>query len=146
MTPEDNDEWLVLKRSEQVILPGAWQPVQGHIEAGETAYQCAARELREETGLRPKAFYQVSAINRFYLAQYDQVILSPVFLAVVASNAKVQLSDEHESYAWLTPDDAVKRMQWPGQRESLWTAREQFILDPAPRPESRIDHLLDGTS
>jgi dihydroneopterin triphosphate diphosphatase len=135
------DEWLLLKRAAHIRLPGTWQMVSGTIEPGERAYEAAARELHEETGLVPVHFYQVSFVNRFYLAATDQVVLTPVFAAEVAADAPVRLSDEHTAFEWVPPEEARRRYPWPGQRESLDVIREQFILSE-PRPESRIDALL----
>ncbi len=123
------------------MLAGAWAPVQGHIEPGETAYETAHRELGEETGLRSLAFFQASYVNRFYLAQKDQIILSPVFCAEVAADAQVVLNEEHTEFLWLSADEAMAKYIWPGQRKSLKICREQFYLHE-PRPESRLDDLL----
>lgn len=115
--------------------------VSGTIEEGEKAYEAAARELLEETGLRPLHFYQASFVNRFYLAATDQIILTPVFAAEVAADCDVVLSDEHTDFLWVSPEEAQRRYPWPGQRESLRVIREQFILGE-PRVESCLDDLL----
>jgi dATP pyrophosphohydrolase len=135
------DEWLVLRRAPHILLGGTWQMVSGTIDAGEKAYEAAARELLEETGLRPLHFYQASYLNRFYLAATDQILLTPVFAAEVAADAEVRLSDEHTAYEWVTPEEALRRYPWPGQRESLQTIREQFVLREALE-QSRLDTLL----
>lgn len=132
-------EWLVMKRAPHIILPNTWQPVQGHIEPGETAYEAAFRELQEETGLSCQKFYQASYVNRFYLAQTDQIILSPVFCAEVSG--EVTLSDEHTEYKWVSFEEAMHTYPWPGQRKSLQICREQF-LERTPMKESEISHLL----
>lgn len=138
---DERDEWLVLKRAPHVLLGGAWAPVQGHIEPGETAYETARREMMEETGLAPAAFYTASYVNRFYLARQDQIILSPVFCAEVPHDAQVVLNDEHTDFAWVGWQEAMERYIWPGQRKSLKICREQFVLRE-PRKESRLDDLL----
>lgn len=138
---DGRDEWLVMRRAPHILLPGTWQMVQGHIEDGETAYQTAHRELREETGLAPLHFYQVSYVNRFYLAASDQIILSAVFAAEVAADAEVRLSEEHTEFRWVPHDAAMQHYPWPGQRKSLKIAREQFVLG-TPRPESTLDELV----
>ncbi|HEX2066897.1 MAG TPA: NUDIX domain-containing protein [Candidatus Thermoplasmatota archaeon] len=135
------EEWLMLLRAPHVILGGTWQMVSGTLEPGETAYAAAARELWEETGLRPVHFYQASYVNRFYLAATDQIILSPVFAAEVAPDAQVRLSGEHTDFAWVGHEEAHRRLPWPGQRESLATIREQFLLRE-PLPASGLDHLV----
>lgn len=136
-----HDEWLLLKRAPGILLGGTWQMVSGHIEEGETAYRAAFRELQEETALRPLHFYQASYVNRFYLAESDQVILSPVFCAEVGAGDTVGLSGEHTECAWVTADEAQRRLPWPGQRRSLAVIREQFVLRE-PLPQSCLDDLL----
>lgn len=115
--------------------------VQGAIENGEKAWETAARELHEETGLRPLRFYQASYVNRFYLAATDQIILSPVFCAEVAAGAKVVLNDEHTDFKWVSTKEAQQLYPWPGQRKSLAICEEQFAIGPH-RPESEITDLL----
>ncbi len=41
----------------------------------------------------------------------------------------------------MSPDEAMRRYVWPGQRKSLKICREQFVLHE-PRPESLLDNLL----
>ena len=139
--PDGRDEWLVLRRAPHIFMGDAWGPVQGHIEKGEKAYQTAYRELGEETGLPTLAFYQASYVNRFYIAETDQIILSPVFCAEVHHEAAVVLSDEHTAFEWLPWDAAMRRFVWPGQRKSLKICREQFVLHE-PRKESRLEQFL----
>jgi len=50
-------EFLLLKRNEKEIYPGLWQMVTGKIRKGEKAYKTALREIKEETGLKPKRFW-----------------------------------------------------------------------------------------
>jgi dATP pyrophosphohydrolase len=138
---DGRDEWLVLRRAPHVRMPGAWAPVQGHIEPGEKAYEAAARELAEETGLHPLAFWQASYVNRFYIADRDEIIFSPVFCAQAAADAPVTLCDEHTDHRWVSAAEAMSQYVWPGQRKSLKICREQFVLG-TPRDESRLDALL----
>lgn len=141
--PDGSHEWLVLKRAPDTILAGCWAPVQGHIEDGEKAYETAHRELGEETGLTPIQFWQASYVNRFYLAEFDQVILSPVFCAQVPVDAEVVLSEEHTEFRWLSPREAMEHYVWPGQKKSLRICEEQFAHG-TPRPESEISHLIQA--
>lgn len=136
-----DEEWLVLRRAPG-FMGDTWQMVSGTIEGGEKAYQCAQRELLEETGLRPLHFYQASYVNRFYLAASDEIVLSPVFAAEVDPGAEVRLSEEHTHYEWVTWQEAMRRFPWPGQRKALAVIREQFI-DAKPFDPSCIDGYLD---
>ncbi|HUR62136.1 MAG TPA: NUDIX domain-containing protein [Candidatus Thermoplasmatota archaeon] len=139
---DGHEEWLMMLRAPHIMLGGTWQMVSGTMEPGETAYAAAARELREETGLLPLHFYQASYVNRFYLAATDQIILSPVFAAEVAAHAEVVLSGEHTEYLWVPWEEAMRRLPWPGQRESLAIIREQFLARE-PLAASRLDHLVE---
>lgn len=138
---DGQEEWLMMLRAPHILLGGTWQMVSGTLEPGETAYAAAARELREETGLLPLHFYQASYVNRFYIAATDQIILSPVFAAEVPPDSAVVLSGEHTDFAWVPWEEAMRRLPWPGQRESLTTIRDQFLLRD-PLPASRLDHLV----
>ena len=140
-TPQGDDEWLVMKRAPHVLMGGAWGMVQGHIEDGEKAYETAYRELQEETGLRPSGFWQASYVNRFYLAERDQILLNPVFCARADHEAAVTLDDEHVDFRWVDCKEAMRRYAWPGQRKSLQICREQFVLHE-PRPESSLLRLV----
>ncbi|MGE3181114.1 MAG: NUDIX pyrophosphatase [Phycisphaerae bacterium] len=112
-------EFLALRRASQSRLGGTWQAVHGKIETGEKAWETALRELREETGLRPIAFWQLEAVNTFYVAQQDQILMCPGFAAEVDANAKVTLCDEHVDYAWWPADEAHTKFMWPGQRTAI---------------------------
>ena len=135
------EEWLVLRRAPG-FLGDTWQMVSGTIEGAEKAYQCAQRELLEETGLRPLHFYQASYVNRFYLAATDEIVLSPVFAAEVDPEAGVRLSEEHVAFEWVDWREAMRRFPWPGQRKALAVIREQFI-EAKPLDPSCIDGYLD---
>lgn len=130
-----------MRRAPGILLGGTWQMVSGHIDAGETAYEAAYRELLEETAVRPLHFYQGSYVNRFYLAQTDEIILSPVFAAEAPPDAQVRLSEEHTEFAWVDPEEAMRRYPWPGQKKSLKIVREQFVLRE-PRQESSLDRFV----
>ena len=45
--------FLVLKRAKTKMYEHIWQGVAGKIEDGETSWEAATRELKEETGLAP---------------------------------------------------------------------------------------------
>jgi 8-oxo-dGTP pyrophosphatase MutT (NUDIX family) len=114
-------EWevLVLRRSARGRNPGSWETVHGTIEPGETPVQASLRELREETGLAPERFYNLSRIEGFYQHRTDELAIIPAFAAVVAADAAPRLSDEHDAFDWLAPDEAHRRFAWPRERRAL---------------------------
>ena len=114
-------EWevLVLRRSAGGRNPGSWETVHGTIEPGETPVQASLRELREETGLAPERFYNLSRIEGFYQHRTDELAIIPAFAAVVAAGAAPRLSEEHDAFVWLAPDEATRRFAWPRERRAL---------------------------
>ena len=77
------------------------------------------RELREETGLVPEKFYNLSRTEAFYQHRTNEVALIPVFAAFVPLSASVRLSDEHDRAEWLSPAEVVKRFAWPRERRAV---------------------------
>jgi dihydroneopterin triphosphate diphosphatase len=112
-------EVLALRRGTGGRCPGSWETVHGTIERGETPVQASLRELREETGLTPQKFYNLSRTEAFYQHRSDELALIPVFVAFVAPDARVRLSDEHDQSEWLRAADAARRFAWPRERRAL---------------------------
>ena len=112
-------EVLALRRGPNGRNPGSWETVHGTIESGETPVQASLRELREETGLNPSRFYNLSRTEAFYQHRSDELALIPVFVAFVERPAEVRLSAEHDRAEWLSVADAARRFAWPRERRAL---------------------------
>ncbi|HMN74990.1 MAG TPA: NUDIX domain-containing protein [Burkholderiaceae bacterium] len=128
---------LLLQRAGK-YLHGVWSYVAGHIEAGETAAQAARRELAEETGLAPHAFYATSFCEQFYDAGNDCIMIVPAFVARVAGDCAVRLNREHGALRWLTLDAAMRELPFGSQRELFAYVQREFI-DRPPSEFLRID-------
>jgi dATP pyrophosphohydrolase len=115
----DGLEVLVLRRSSAGRCPGSWETIHGTIEPGETPVQASLRELREETGLVPAKFYNLSRTEAFYQHRSDELALIPVFAAFVSSAASVKLSAEHDRAEWLKATDALRRFAWPREQRAV---------------------------
>jgi len=143
-------EILLLRRAPHRSLAGVWQPVTGGIERRETAVAAAAREVLEETGLHPIRWWALEHMATFYDVARDRIRTVPVFAAEVAWTDPVDLSHEHDRYAFVTPAEAAKRVLWATQRQALaaladevisgsagGAAREITARMAAPRPRAR---------
>lgn len=124
-------EFLQLRRSPGEYLAGAWSTVRGRIEPGETAWQAALRELREEAGLRPAEFYQLDTVDIFYLYHDDTLWHCPGFCAVVAADAQVTLNEEHDAVRWVSRGQIDRQFIWPGERAQLAELCRE-VLDNGP--------------
>lgn len=110
---------LLLQRPPEHLFPGDWQGVHGHIEAGETAWQAALRELREETAVEPQCWYRLVRVGSFYVPENDTIYLVPSFLAVAPPAAAFRLSSEHQAGLWCPLGEARDRFSWVTQRDAL---------------------------
>lgn len=114
-------------------LSGVWSYVAGHVEAGEAGWQTALRELHEETGLVPDSLWATSFCEQFYAVPSDSVELVPAFVARVPATAEVHLNSEHSAFAWVSLEEAAKRVPFGGQRDVIAYVRREFVQrDPQP--------------
>lgn len=124
-------EFLQLLRAGGDYGAGMWAIVRGRIEAGETAWQAALRELREETTLAPTEFYALNTLDTFYLARDDAVWHVSGFVAVVARDSAIRLNEEHEESRWVSRDAVDASYLWPGERAQLNELLRE-IVDSGP--------------
>jgi len=134
---------LLLHRAKEPMR-GSWHPIMGHVRDGETAAACALRELEEEVGLtrnnqRLLGLWQLEQVHPYFLADRDEIVLSPRFAAEVAQDWEPTLDDEHDAHRWIAFKDAPAQLQWPGQRAVLAEIQSEIMpLDSKSREALRI--------
>jgi 8-oxo-dGTP pyrophosphatase MutT (NUDIX family) len=107
-----------------------WDYAKGHLEEGESAWQAAVRELREETGIR-----QVDRVTRFqrdmhyffFSPKKGQVHKTVTYFLGRTRTEDVTISDEHSGHAWLPYDDALQRLTYENAREMLRAANDALL-------------------
>jgi 8-oxo-dGTP pyrophosphatase MutT (NUDIX family) len=118
---------LLRRAAGETLYPGVWQNVTGSAHHGESSLTAARRELAEETGLTPLRFWIVPHISIFYDRTRDVVASVPYFAAQVGSEANPVLSEEHDSFEWLSFSEAQGRLVWPAQRQGLKIVYEYIV-------------------
>ncbi|HTV48469.1 MAG TPA: NUDIX domain-containing protein [Phycisphaerae bacterium] len=132
-------EFLQLHRSPgSGDYAGSWQTIYGGIKSKETAIEAAIREVKEETGLVPKEFYQVEYLESFYHRSRDRVTVLPVFAALMARNAKITLDAEHDAFRWVTAAEVSTHFVWRVQREAIDIIQRDIIGDSQAKKLLRI--------
>ena len=116
---------LLLRRTRPPA--GVWCQVAGGIDANETAWQTALREVTEETVLRLAELWSGDFCEQFYEADKDRITMLPVFIGVVPPDAEVVLNAEHDGYKWLGYEEADHLLAFPGQRKMLAAVKAGFI-------------------
>lgn len=130
-------ELLQLRRVDPP-LSGTWQPVMGHTETGESAVVCMQRETAEETGLAPAdalGVWSLEQIHPFFLAERDEIVMSPRFAVEVGPAWEPTLNDEHDAHRWVPIAEATKHFLWPGQHAAIAEIRSML------RTPARADAL-----
>lgn len=103
---DDQGRVFVQRRSTtRRVLPGIWDIVGGHIEAGETLEEALAREIKEETGWELR---HVGAQIADWEWEHDGIVRRELdYLVVVGGDlAAPQLeAGKHDAYAWVGVDN-----------------------------------------
>ena len=110
--------FLLLKRAKTKVYEHLWQGVAGKIEVGETSWEAAIRELKEETGFEPVRMFVADHVSKFYEAHGDRVNLVPVY-GIEVDNEEVILSDEHCEFKWVDFNTAHQTLIWSGQKDGI---------------------------
>ncbi len=135
-------EMLLIRRSPSRSLAGAWQPVTGGIERGESAMAAAVREVLEETGLTPLRWWALEQPAAFYDVAHDRIRVVPVFAAEVGWTDGMCLSLEHDRYAWLPLAEASKRVLWATQRQAHRAVVDEVLSGSAGGAAREITALV----
>ncbi|GIT74022.1 MAG: hypothetical protein Ct9H300mP29_0160 [Candidatus Neomarinimicrobiota bacterium] len=123
---DDDLSFLLLKRNKDKLYEHLWQGVAGKIEGGETAFEAAIRELKEETSLEPVRMFVADYVSRFYESHQDRINLVPVF-GIEVDSSEVKLSKEHVDYKWVDIYEALDTLVWRGQKESIQTVYDMVV-------------------
>lgn len=132
-------EYLALLRASHKIYAGQWRMIGGKVDPGETFWQAAYREIKEETQLTPSPFWTVPTVNQFYNPKHDVFHKIPVFAGEILENEDPILDDEHTDYQWVRADEIETYFLWPEQQRIVHaidgilrngTILSQWLIEP----------------
>lgn len=102
-----------------------WQLPKGTVEPQETSIQTALREVEEETGLQTAYQNFVETVEYWYWDTYNRTVPMLVhkkvdfYLLKVTGGELSDLSIEVDAVAWFTPEQALQRMTFPAEMDTL---------------------------
>lgn len=103
---------------------GVWQPVTGHVEAGETSREAAGREVWEETGWKPDRLVDTGWTCCF--EHRGETYCHSVWIALAEQAFLPRLSDEHSEGRWVDLLGAERMLYWPDNRAMLRRVKDWF--------------------
>ena len=142
---ENNGAYLMLHRTkkENDINKDKWLGIGGRFEWGETPYECAKREIKEETGLDATNLkYRgiVTFVSDEYPTEYMHLFTATEFTGTM-------LTDCNEGdLCWVKKEDVYKLPIWEGDKiflSLLDTEKRFFSLKLVYQGERLVEHILE---
>ncbi len=129
---EDARRYLVLH-----YPSGHWDFVKGKVEPGETLYETAVREAREETGISDLEFIGgfTETVRYRFRSEGRTIRKKVVFYLARTGTGRVALSDEHVAYDWLGFKDCLRRATFENAKSVLRRAEDHLLRSPPPAAE-----------
>jgi 8-oxo-dGTP pyrophosphatase MutT (NUDIX family) len=122
--------WLVTKSAASEIYPKqVWRLPKGWIDEGETTEEAALREIREEGGVEAKIIKKIETVKYFFTAPDKGKILKFVtfYLTEWIKDLPEGFGEETSEIAWLTYEEAYKKLSYSGEKQVLKKAKELLL-------------------
>lgn len=113
--------WLVIKPSGRTT----WRLPKGLIDRGETSFDTAQREVKEETGVETEVIGKIGQDKYFYNMGRERIYkMVTYYLMRYLADSKSPISWETEEIEWLPFEEALIRLTFRGEKEILQKAKE----------------------
>jgi 8-oxo-dGTP pyrophosphatase MutT (NUDIX family) len=108
-----------------------WVPVSGKVDPGDATLVAALRrELHEETGLRSPLRVVPLDWQVPFRADNGEVWRLHAYGAEVAAGFEPRLSEEHDAYEWVSPEEAGRRLHYEDNRAAVRRLVERVRRPP----------------
>lgn len=107
--------------------PSQWDLPGGKVEEGEAHHDAAAREIQEETGITLDPA-QLQLVYAYTSMSEQRNAIRLLYMARTTADT-VTLSHEHDTYQWVTPDEAVDIYDYPAHKQAISYLRDNHVLD-----------------
>ncbi|MCM8778609.1 MAG: NUDIX hydrolase [Candidatus Omnitrophica bacterium] len=104
-----------------------WCLPKGNIEKGESVEEAAKRETKEETGLDGELLQKINTIHYFYSSKKENLRFSKTVDFFLFRYLKGDIKEhdwEVDSVEWLEIEEAIKKLTYKSERETLKKAEE----------------------
>ncbi|MEO6713290.1 MAG: NUDIX hydrolase [Mycobacteriales bacterium] len=108
-----------------------WSLPKGHVEAGETTEQAAAREVSEETGITGRVLAPLGTIDFWFVADGSRIHKTVHHFLLIAIGGELSDADvEVHEVAWVPLAQLADRLFYPDER-ALVEKVPALLLDSA---------------
>lgn len=109
------DDYVLLIKRKHPPMEGQWALPGGKQELGETIFEGAVREVREETGLDITPLGIITALDAISRDKDGRVIYhyTLVEVAAEAGEGEPVAADDADDVRWATLDDVATLCEWP---------------------------------
>ena len=131
---EETSAGIVLFRKEESKIlflllhypSGHWDFVKGKMEQGESTYQTAVRETKEETGITDITFVEnfEEWIEYNFKYQGELVQKKVVFFLAETKTEEVKISHEHSGYTWMDYNSSMEKTTFDNAKTVLTKAQK----------------------
>lgn len=142
---EKNGQYLMLHRTkkENDENRDKWIGIGGKLEEGETPYDCARREIYEETGLvTDTLFYRgiITFVSDLYGTEYMHLFTCDSFVGEITDNC------EEGELVWIDKNEIENLSIWQGDKiflKLLDTEKRFFSLKLEYSKDDLISHKIE---
>lgn len=142
---EKNGQYLMLHRTkkENDENRDKWIGIGGKLEEGETPYDCARREIYEETGLvTDTLFYRgiITFVSDLYGTEYMHLFTCDSFVGEITANC------EEGELVWIDKNEIENLSIWQGDKiflKLLDTEKRFFSLKLEYSKDDLISHKIE---